>query len=732
MQRRGPVVLFSNWQPTDHLAASVARLLLSMPHRLSAPPLNWTLGLFPLSGAAHGALREPILPPRTVLASRSRARIRRSTAGNAQPGDLIRSDWEYALAKLDDQHGGTLVGLESVVPIDSVQADGSVRLGPRPLVGHRVRRGEPRLPRIVGLHGRHATAEAIRELTDADLLVVDLHRARGVRTSVACGEILGELDTGLPTIVLAENALELHQLSRNPCVKSVSLSIEMTQCPSAPVVTWVVGRERAQLEQELRFALPPPPYVGAEENLVHLAAAAWRAIWRNTDVDQVPALLSWFRKDLDECRHHSLSSASRFNAVASLLERVTRGSSEAVRERAEASMLALESVVESGAGRVTAVVGSVQEREWWVRRLSEVEWGPWVRVLPARHAADAATGSAGCVVLGHGGRHTVDAAARCRGGQMAWVVDPIEAIQLGFDARRYGQDLDRLGLTESGSLLGRLGESLVHASGGLAEPAGAGEVVLGADESGIQGVWGPVVGGRAEALPDESHTEVLDGHHPTSIYLADGTILRVDPQRRFDVVRAGAIRPQVALASQVVAGDQLLVVRGEYQRTLSDLLIEEMDLGETRAEAEAREAWATLCRVYANRLVLSPVQIAAEVRRRGGHATTERVRAWLTPRDGGSMPQNWRTFTALAEVLGINLPEAALRQMWMAIKRWRVAHRLRGREVVKLCRAAWFGGLAPADLSRIEERWGLTARDLVEGSRIVEVEVVETVEEDQQ
>ena len=100
------------------------------------------------------------------------------------------------------------------------------------------------------------------------------------------------------------------------------------------------------------------------------------------------------------------------------------------------------------------------------------------------------------------------------------------------------------------------------------------------------------------------------------------------------------------------------------------------------------------------------------------------VRSWLRDGRDARTPGDWETFRAFAEALNLGLPEGVVRQFYDTIRRWRIGHRKRGRDVVRLLRSAWFGGLAPAEAARIEERWGLGVRDLIEGSRVLEVERV--------
>lgn len=720
--RRRPVLLFSAWAALPALPVAVGRLLLAMPGRLRSVPLNPCVGFFPWTGVDNGAFETATLTPEWVQAHRRRARIRRAGAGKALPGDLGLSDWEYAIQKLDGLHRERRVGVSSFMPLDSVQADGELRLGARPLLGNRARRGELRLPRYHGLHVSNASSSAVEQLTRCDLLLLDLQRSQGRRTESVCLDILDGLNSNTPSIVLAETSADVEVLSSSAAVAAIDLSVQARALRLPSVTVAVVARERAQHEQQFRYALPPPPHAEGEEELIRIAEGAWRALWRGIDAVGALSLVEWFRSELREVGRRREGSAARFNLISSLFERLESTTIKAVREERSAALVrALETSVELAAGPTTVIVASGTERDSVLRALDGKKWRPWVRVLTARHAASRAAQADTCVVVGHCGRATLDAVLRADPLVVTWVLDPVEAVQIGREGTWRANAMARLSLDSQA--LQEMGRQILRASGGVEEASGGDRpsmmTPLGGGGEGQR--WKTDDGmGRRQTLVQH---EVLDPHPSTTIYLADGSAIRVDAGRRFDVVPTGSFRPEARLASDVRPGDQLLVVRGDYQRTLSELLLEDMDTDETKAEAVARTAWASLCRSYMKKASEPATVVAARVRALGGRATGERVRAWMT---GGSTPRDWRTFQCLAEALELALPEEVLRHMFTTIKRWRVAHRLRGREVVRLCRKAWFGGLSAADLARIQARWGLTARDLVEGSRIVEVEAIET------
>jgi hypothetical protein len=99
------------------------------------------------------------------------------------------------------------------------------------------------------------------------------------------------------------------------------------------------------------------------------------------------------------------------------------------------------------------------------------------------------------------------------------------------------------------------------------------------------------------------------------------------------------------------------------------------------------------------------------------------VRAWTTPSlEDDRVPAKWEYFQKLADVIGCGIPESELRRLYDAIRLLRVWHRKTGRDIVRMMRAARTGSLDPTGLRRVEERFGVSVRELVEATRIVEID----------
>lgn len=391
------------------------------------------------------------------------------------------------------------------------------------MLGNRVRRGEPRLPSYHGLHVSNASRDAIAQLRRCDLLLLDLQRSQGRRTESACLDILDGLNPRTPSIVLAETSAHVVLLSSSTSVAAIDLSVQAGALPQATATVSVVARDRAQHEQQFRYALPPPPYSDGEEELIKVAVGAWRALWRNIDAGAATSLMEWFRSEVREIGRKSEGSAARFTLLSSLFERIASTAIGAVcQERSTAVVLALEASVEFAAGPTTAIVASGKESDSILRLLDGKKWRPWVRVLTARHAASGAAQADTCVVVGHCGRATLDAVLRCRPLSVTWVLDPVEAIQLGRESAWRAIAMDRLSLDSTA--VNDIGQELTHAAGGLEEWArGDPPSVMTPLGRGWDGPRWKADEPRGRPRDFVQH-EVLDPHPSTTIYLADGSV----------------------------------------------------------------------------------------------------------------------------------------------------------------------------------------------------------------
>jgi hypothetical protein len=561
------------------------------------------------------------------------------------------------------------------------------------------------------LRTRNATHSAISTLCESDILLLNLSAARGPKTFAALEAILERRRPDRPTILLAEGGSELLGLIETPVVRAVACSLSTGRDLTVPsVLIRCVGRERLQREQELRFALDGEQHSESDKQLARLFRAAWRSIWQRIDHVSDTFVRRALRDQLSEVGRVSATAADQFRLASRLVSEAVMNSAATVEERRLQIVAALADLTGTCAAEVLIITGDAAD-EAAVRQLLDGLTGPSVpKIRPFRHVSGSAETARAVICCGYWGPRTFDALIRSQAKVIHWVLDPVECGFAHSDGQRLRMALSRLSLDNSIGALSPIISALDGAGGSLrsADPYDHPELVDSPTEIRF-----------SETFLSSNGREQAD--QVVEVAFSDGSVITAPDTLRFDIVRAGAPHPVVVCAKDLVEGDQVLVVRGDHQRTLSDLLLEDMDRGELREEAQLRSAWQSLCQAMAKTRRFSAREIARRVREQGGRATTENVRSWLRS-DDASTPRDFQSFVALSAVLETGLPEETLRRFFDGIRRWRIAHRKRGRDVVRLLRLAWFGSLSATDLGRVEDRWGLGVRDLIEGSRVLEVE----------
>jgi hypothetical protein len=88
------------------------------------------------------------------------------------------------------------------------------------------------------------------------------------------------------------------------------------------------------------------------------------------------------------------------------------------------------------------------------------------------------------------------------------------------------------------------------------------------------------------------------------------------------------------------------------------------------------------------------------------------------------VPEHEGVFLAFAESLELVLPSATLKDWFAGIKRLRTRHRHAGRELAKAIRGAYLGRLDAVTIARMEQEWGVQAKELLEAARVAVVDDV--------
>jgi len=155
-----------------------------------------------------------------------------------------------------------------------------------------------------------------------------------------------------------------------------------------------------------------------------------------------------------------------------------------------------------------------------------------------------------------------------------------------------------------------------------------------------------------------------------------------------------------------------------------------LDRGPLKSVAEKRSAWLTILRTIIGHKRPNLRAVHRTLKARGVEVNYQTVLSWTRPDATGEhhTPRQWQHFKAFAEVLDISLSEDLLFDYYKAIHTWRTLHRLAGRQLVRAMRSAYLGRLDATTLARIEREWGLGARELIQSTRLFEIDAVELPE----
>lgn len=711
------VLVFGGWRPLGSIAAWVATLLARDPVRLAGVPLNVSIGLVPLTWIDEGAFSHHSVRIRRVADARNRARVKRSLDGTAFPGDLVNSDWDYAARTVGREAPSTAVGIGSCIALDSVDEEGTVRKASRPVLGHRVIRGCPRLPRVLGLRTRCFTEEAVETVLECDVLIVDLTKSRGTKTSRMIANVLEHLPERVPTLLVAETPSEVTRYRGIQSVDRLANAVALSPAFNRPtMLVRAVNQVRAQHEQDFRFAIPTD-VTGSAEALLSLGRAAWRSGWRGlVGYDGPNSPLARFESGLGELRRQDGPTAAQFSLLEKVLQGAIRDQAASADERL-AAVLQVGRELRLGSVRSVVVVSSSYEVESLKSLLHAHGMLKGTDVLTHRQQTALSLNADVCVVAANYGPTTVDAALRSQSQTICLIADPVEISGLAFFSHTDAELLKRSGLLEEAACLGRIDGLLCKSIEGL-------HTVTTPDDHPELFRWHDRRDEPERLSEATEDAEVIGANPDLFLLFASGSKLVVEGSRKFDVLGRGSPNPRRVAAEELKEGDLVLVVKGTHQKTLSELLLEDMDGAELRLEADKRKAWVRMVRALTENQRLTPSTIGRRMRQAGHQVTTVRITSWLRGDDEETTPRERSTFMAFAQAVGVVLPNDVLMEFYDAIRQWRVGHRKRGREVIRTLRLAWYGGLSASDRARIQQRWGLSIRDLLEGCRVDELELI--------
>src|SRR5207302_8953376 len=142
--------------------------------------------------------------------------------------------------------------------------------------------------------------------------------------------------------------------------------------------------------------------------------------------------------------------------------------------------------------------------------------------------------------------------------------------------------------------------------------------------------------------------------------------------------------------------------------------------------AEKRGIWLTLLKAVIAGTSPNLRNIHRRLLQKGIKVSYQTVLSWTRSPNGDdqAIPAYWSHFKALAEELHITLPEKYLLDIYNSIRRWRTLHRLAGRNLVRTMRNVYLGRLDSTALAQIEREWGLSTRELIQSTKLMEVDSI--------
>jgi hypothetical protein len=693
-------------------------LLRSVDRLSQQVPINPTVGFVPFVRIDDAALSRPVRVS-GVVTSRKRARVGRIAAPRKHSLDLIQTDWDVAAQVAAAEAPQSRLPIKSFFAVDHVDLDGRLTPGSRSGLGHHTKRQLPRVPALRVVTPRAASPAAIAGLSGCELLLIRL-RTRGTRTVELISDMLARLPRDMPVIVAADTASELSTFSDALPVSLSNPAIALSPAPKTPaMVVLSTGQARLQLEEQFRYALPTSDMSQDEAAIAALGLATWNAQWRSiADASSSSGSRDRLGRAITDLRRVSQSSADRFSLMLDVLSRTTADAVALGHERRRIVEAAVANAATRTGAKVLVVVGHHAETAVLQQVAIARGWSRDVGVVVARDAARLRHPADFVIVCGNYGPETMDIALASSPTSITWVLDPIETFQASGQVHFQASVLHRVGLASMADVLAVMDHALSEAAAGTRAPTVDHHPGL------FDWAHGPAIARAGVGMDAVESQEEIDSDADMVVLLESGIQLRVNAARRFDVMRSQSPHPESVKAADLRPGDEILLIRGAHQSTLAELLLEDMDTSELQAEANARTLWGTIVRSLIATNRLKAANIARALKSDGLVVSSQRVAAWMRPGTDQSTPRDWKEFLGFSRAIGMGLPDGDLRASFEAIKRWRIGHRLRGREVVRAVRLAYFGGLSAADLAKIESRWGFGVRDLIEGCSLDEVEAV--------
>lgn len=715
------VVAHSLWRPVPYVALLPHHLHLCWPDRIKSLPMNVQFAVVPFLARDSELMNIPLYSPGAAREARRIARYKRHKEQRNLSFDFVHADWEEGFARNRSHLKGKNLSASSFVAVDVVTSTGEIVRGRRPVLGRIASRRDLR-PSILVPGKRNITQKTHESLAKADVLLINLQQIRGHRTLEVIREVLRHRGHHLPGLIVTSSPNELRNLGLDNLGQEV-IHQTVGKAPSLHEVRIsVVDQDRLQAEREFEFAVTEVR--GHSEQLDHLAdlaKAAWWAIRQSLAAgDREDPAVRRFWSALDRAQREDPFEARQFTSAEKLLQCAIIDADRG-RERlhqvvsAIFNNTAVDRTLVITRNRYAAVQARIAIAEAVEAQPEELEEAGIFFCAVSDSIFPRQIDRA--IAYGFFGASTIDAILQSDAPLAHLVLDPIEIRAAWKATRDMIEGLGPVQCTAAKQVLEKIAKAL--------EP----HVMPYVDTMTLDLAWQTPI--LTTAQTGHCRTNRPGDQDTAIIYLMDGSILQVPLEAHLEVVeRGGAPRLRTVTPRDLKPGDELIIVEAQAQSEFSDRLMQALDRGPLKSVAEKRSAWLTILRTIIGHKRPNLRAVHRTLKARGVEVNYQTVLSWTRPDATGEhhTPRQWQHFKAFAEVLDISLSEDLLFDYYKAIHTWRTLHRLAGRQLVRAMRSAYLGRLDATTLARIEREWGLGARELIQSTRLFEIDAVELPE----
>jgi len=718
LTQRCPVIIHTLWHPLPYTALLPFHLHLRWPGKINELPLTISCSLIPFLNADARLVQSPLYNAHEANKMRLQARHYRDVSKADFEGDFVHPDWEEGFRKHRTILQERILPGCSFLAVDTVGANGCISRGHRPYLGSRATRKAPRPHVLVPAHG-FLSREAYAVLASTDLLLVNLQGIRGQNILTTVREVVLARGSKLPSLIICSSPNDLSSIAWTE-LNIQALDLVLGTAPQLDKVeVTIIGRDRPQAERDFDFAVTEiRGYSPLVDSLAKLASAAWWSGRQNLAGENVEDLaFRRFRQALERAQLEAPSEARLLTTAISLLMK-TFEDHELAEERLKAVLEAIFAVPIKRHALVLAKHG-------WAANYLRTVIAEFVEVTPEQISA-AGIDCCGissplpdssyeyAIICGYFGTSTIDAIFTCRASKVHLVLDPIETGIAWHNIRKMIEQMREAKSQETAKVLDSFGSALYP------------HCLPFMDMVSIQ------VEDKPLSLPSPARIPLpvlneRSAKESVIILFVDGTWLEVLRTARLEIIdRQGAVRLRMVLPNDLQPGDEMIIVASDTRSLFSEYLMQTLDSGRFRLLAEKRNTWFTLLNTFVKEMHPNFRAVHRRFSERGIQVSYQTILSWTHSTMEGyqTTPSRWQYFEALAEELQISLPESYLMDLFNAIRQWRVRHRLAGRNLVRAMRNAYLGRLDSVTLAQIEREWGLNARELMQSTRLMEVDSV--------